>query len=254
MATTQIPQIPDDLLDDMKANPPKGLVSLERARQLELGGIYENLENKFVKKEGLPWLFCVIGPSGAGKDTIVRAAIEKGVLFEANTSTTRGRRPDEAEDAYIWIKAEKGEEERLEDFVSRVKSEEGIELIEYDEHHGHIYGLPRKSLDEAAAKGPVLVRTDNAGAKTFKETLGESYNVVSVFILPEDFEQIWERIQGRGNEHIRFKESIEYVQTASEVTNFYLLNKEYRDPKIGIENSQEAFLGLIAELVKGSAK
>lgn len=248
MATAQMPQ---EYEQEMANNPPRGLLTRDKVENFDVEGVYVNHECASQALNKLPWIFCVIGPSGAGKDTIVKPALDSGIVHKAKTATTRERRTNEAEDAYIWIRANIKEGESLENFISRVEAEEGIKLIEYDEHNGHIYGLPESSLIEAANKGPVLVVTESIGVQTLREKLGDKYNIVSIFILPENYEQVWERNQGRGNETERFKEAIEYIKEAPKIANYFILNKEYRDPRVGIENSQESLSGLVAGLTQG---
>jgi guanylate kinase len=120
--------------------------------------------------EGL--IFLVAGPSGAGKNTIM-----KRVLFLLSdlepiiTHTTRARRPDEVEEVdHHFVTEEEFE---------RLKS--AGELAESQTMFGHQYGSLKRRLEWAIEQGVDLISDyDVLGA----ETLAKLYpdNVVTIFI------------------------------------------------------------------------
>lgn len=128
-------------------------------------------------------------PSGAGKTSIARALLNCGEHFAFSISaTTRPPRPGEREgvDYYFVSDAE---------FQGMV---ERGELAEWAVVHGHRYGTPKKTFDDAAARGVhVLLDIDIQGARQIRVSVPDA---VLIFILPPSGEALVQRIAGRGGE------------------------------------------------------
>lgn len=79
----------------------------------------------------------------------------------------------------------------------------------------------------------------------------DKVNMITIFIVPDSYEQVWKRIQGRGNEEERMETSIGYAVEAPNFTNYYLHNTEYpgqyrRDySKNGLVLAQNSFKELV---------
>ena len=100
-------------------------------------------------------LIIVSGPSGAGKDSIVEALIQRGLpLRMAITATTRSPRPGEQDGVdYHFISPE--------EFGRMIANDQ---LLEWAEVYGNRYGVPRAQVREALERGEsVIVRTDVQG-------------------------------------------------------------------------------------------
>lgn len=228
------------LMDLISSSLPTDLPQIYRYREVEFS-------------EDKPWIICVIGPSGAGKDSIIGPAMKEGLLHMAVTATTRDRREGESEEAQVWMRKRREDEKTVEEYHAHLIEE--YDLIEYDPHHENLYGLPRKSLEEASAKGTVLLRSDVAAVKTYHEKLSDKYNIATIFVVPESYEQIWERMNatGRTNLEVRFNDSVDYVKDAPDVTNYYLYNQVYvktadGDYLPGLDVSRESFSQLVDRL------
>ena len=129
------------------------------------------------------------GPSGGGKTTVRTALVERREDVEFSVSaTTRSARQNEVE----------GEDYR---FTPRSAFEAMIregDLLEWAEVHGELYGTPRDNLWRARASGRhLLLDVDVQGARQLREVEPE---VVTVFLLPPDFERLVDRLRGRGSE------------------------------------------------------
>ena len=132
-------------------------------------------------------LLIVSGPSGSGKDTILKKVFERvpEVKFSIS-SITRPMRPGEVE----------GEKYN---FVSREYFEEMIKndlLLEYNNYVGNYYGTPRGPVDEVIKNGgEIIIEVDVNGARNIKNKVADA---VSIFIMPPSFEVLKARLTGRG--------------------------------------------------------
>ena len=134
-------------------------------------------------------LIIVSGPSGSGKDTILKKVFEKlpEIRFSIS-SITRPMRPGEVEgDKY--------------NFVSREYFEEMIKndlLLEYNNYVGNYYGTPKAPVDKAIAEGAeIIVEVDVNGAANIKK---KAQDAISVFIMPPSFEELSRRLSSRGTD------------------------------------------------------
>ena len=134
-------------------------------------------------------LIIVSGPSGSGKDTILKKVFEKmpDIKFSIS-SITRPMRPGEVE----------GEKYH---FVSREYFEDMIKndlLLEYNNYVGNYYGTPKAPVDEVVEKGgEIIIEVDVNGASNIKKKID---NAVSIFIMPPSFEVLKDRLSSRGTD------------------------------------------------------
>jgi len=134
-------------------------------------------------------LYIVSGPSGAGKGTLVRAILDRVPdIWLSVSATTRRPRPGEEEGKhYIFLSAE--------DFDDLVENDG---LLEWADVHGNRYGTPRAPVEEAITQGKrAVLEIDPQGAFQVKKRMPESE---LIFITPPAFEDLKDRLQGRGSE------------------------------------------------------
>ncbi|MFW5720674.1 MAG: hypothetical protein ACOCXT_06640 [Candidatus Dojkabacteria bacterium] len=192
---------------------------LSQSRKTDYSGIYCN-KRPFVSKDK-PFLIILTGPSGSGKTTF-RDALS-GTVQYATTATSRSRRDGEPEEAYIWMSPPRGEAEDIEAYRTLLVKK--YELLESNEHAGNIYGLPKSSLEASLAKGDTLVAIENNGARALSELLVDKANIIVFFILPDNYEQLRERIGSSRNElERRLQIAEKEITTSQEVTHYYLHN------------------------------
>ncbi len=136
-----------------------------------------------------PLLIVISGPSGAGKDSVIRALKNRGLpIHFVVTATSRPKRPNEVEGVdYL--------------FVSRARFEEMIannELIEHAVVYGEYKGVPRNQVMDALASGKdVILRVDVQGALTLRQQFPEA---VLIFLSAEDLDEIAKRLESRSTE------------------------------------------------------
>lgn len=134
-------------------------------------------------------VFIISGPSGSGKDTILKEVLQKrSDIYFSISSITRAMREGEVE----------GEKYH---FITRKEFEEGLEndaFLEYNKYLDNYYGTPKAPIEENLALGnDVLIECDVNGAAKIREKMPD---VVSVFIMPPSFEVLKKRLSGRGTE------------------------------------------------------
>ena len=131
------------------------------------------------------------GPSAVGKSTVVRRLREQlPDLYFSVSVTTRAPRPGEVDGVdYTFVS-----KERFQQLI-----DDG-ELLEWADIHGglHRSGTPAQPVREATRAGrPVLIEVDLAGAQAVKQAMPE---VVSVFLAPPSWDELVNRLSGRGTE------------------------------------------------------
>lgn len=137
-------------------------------------------------------LFVVSAPSGGGKTSLTRAAVER--LNRENhpaaisvSYTTRAPRPGEQDGVHYH-------------FVSPAEFEAMVQRDEFLEHaqvFGRRYGTGRKATDALLAQGDVILDIDWQGGRQVRARSPES---VSIFILPPSREELQRRLRGRAQD------------------------------------------------------
>lgn len=134
-------------------------------------------------------LFIVSGPSGSGKDTVLKEFFKICPEVEFSiSSVTRPMRAGEIEgEKYNFISREKFELMIAED-----------RLLEHNVFVGNYYGTPKAPVEKCVAEGrDMIIEIDVNGAAQIREKLPEA---VSVFIMPPSLEVLKQRLSGRGTE------------------------------------------------------
>ena len=110
-----------------------------------------------------PTTFVVVvsGPSGAGKDTVIRAALaQDDSLATVATVKTRPPRPGEVDGVHQVFLSEDEFDQWLAD----------DRFLEHADVYGHRSGVPREAVEALLRDGKtVILRTDVQGARTLKQ-------------------------------------------------------------------------------------
>ncbi len=123
------------------------------------------------------------GPGGAGKGTIARALVDGDPRLSLSRSwTTRDRRADDAEDAYVFVPRS--------EFDGRL---EAGGFLEWNEFLGCAYGTP---VPDADATGDLLLEIDVAGGR---QVLDHMPGALCLFVDAPDDAELRRRLLGRGD-------------------------------------------------------
>jgi len=129
------------------------------------------------------------GPSGVGKDTIMKGLMEqhKGEFAHVVSSTTREMRAYESQgNPYYFVSSE--------EFDRLVKSGE---IFEHTERHGTKRGMNRKAFDDILEAGKIPIKDcDAVGLKALKKLYGKKVFGVYIVAPKEDVER---RLVARGD-------------------------------------------------------
>jgi len=136
-----------------------------------------------------PLLIVISGPSGVGKDSVVKGLMERDHhLHFVITTTSRSPRENEHHgvDYYFTTK---------ENFESMIAKND---FIEYALVYEQYKGVAKQQVRDAFASGKdVIMRLDVQGAATMRKLFPEA---VLIFLLPSSEEELIFRLKDRGTE------------------------------------------------------
>jgi guanylate kinase len=135
-------------------------------------------------------LFILSAPSGAGKDTLIRALQPEQVGIQRVVSyTTRPPRPDERN----------GIDYHFVDTATMRAMQAAGDLVECTEFiPGRLYGTPRQAVDDDIRAGrDVLIKPEVLGAAEVKQAYPDA---VMIFLSPLSAYEATRRMESRGSE------------------------------------------------------
>ncbi len=138
-------------------------------------------------KRGL--LVVLSGPSGVGKDTIIKRLLELDPnLLYSVSHTTRKPRPGEVEGVnYTFVSREKFEQ------LARAGN-----FLEHASYDGNLYGTPAGPVEDARSSGrDILLKIEVKGAGQVRERVPDAF---FIFIAPPSPEELVRRQKLRGSE------------------------------------------------------
>ena len=138
----------------------------------------------------MPGLLIVItAPSGAGKSSLIAAALKADPALRLSVSyTTRAPRPGEQD----------GREYNFVDEKTFLAMLERAEFLESAEVHGYRYGTSEAAINrELAARHDLILEIDWQGAQQVRRLYPDC---IGIFILPPSIDELERRMQKRGQD------------------------------------------------------
>jgi len=171
-------------------------------------------------------LFIISAPSGAGKSSLVSAALAEDLRLALSVSfTTRPPRAGEVNGReYHFV-----DRETFDSMLARG------EFLESAEVHGNRYGTSKKWIAEARAEGlDILLEIDWQGAQQVRAAFPDA---VSIFILPPPpiLQELERRLRGRGQDteeaiQRRLRDAREEIIHVAEF-DYVIINKEFEEAR-----------------------
>ena len=177
------------------------------------------MKEELLARQRNPLLIVISGPSGVGKDSVLKRMKERGVdLNFVVTVATRERRADEVEGKdYFFIS-----EEEFEGMLERG------ELIEHARVYDHFKGIPKAQVQGALRSGKdTIMRVDVQGAQTVRELYPKA---LLIFLSTETEGELIERLNARGSEtpeslKLRLETLRRELETV-DIFDYYVLNPD----------------------------
>ena len=134
-------------------------------------------------------LFVITAPSGAGKSSLINAALKDDPSLRLSVSyTTRAPRPGE----------QNGREYHFVDQPTFLAMRGRGEFLESAEVHGNHYGTAKRVILDAVENGEDLIlEIDWQGAQQVRRLYPDC---VGIFILPPSIEELERRMRSRGQD------------------------------------------------------
>lgn len=165
-------------------------------------------------------MIIISAPSGAGKTTLVKAAIATVEGLVASVShTTRRIRPGEVDgEDYFFI-----------DVASFKKLATEDAFLEHANVFGNLYGTSDEQIRRQLGAGrDIILEIDWQGARRIQELYPTA---VSIFVLPPSEDELRRRLEARGGDSVevieqRMREAVNEISHAGEY-DFLVVNDEF---------------------------
>jgi guanylate kinase len=177
-------------------------------------------------------LIVISGPSGVGKDTVLRRLFElaPGLTYSVSY-TTRPPRPGEVDGRSYTFVSEP-------EFLALIEQRE---LLEWAKVYDHYYGTSRRRVEEALERGDdIILKIDVQGAGFVRRRKPDA---LFIFITPPSTEELLSRLTGRNTEspealELRHSEALVELGLAQEYEHV-VCNRD-------VDECAREILGLIA--------
>ena len=141
-----------------------------------------------MKNDAVKNLFVLSGPSGCGKDTVIRCLrLMRDDIFLSVSCTTRSPREGEKEGVDYY-------------YMSKDEFKELIgtgQMLEYNFYAGNYYGTSKEELDRGLSAGKIMMLViDVHGAHNVRRIYPDA---TLIFLMPPSVEVLKERIARRGS-------------------------------------------------------
>ena len=176
--------------------------------------------------------FIISGLSGTGKTTIARSLISKFDNIDMSVSfTTREKRVNEINGIdYNFINKEL--------FETMIKEEK---FIEYEHIYNNLYGTSKDAIIDVLSNNKnILLDVNYEGFESLKKN--QSFNIVSLFILPPSMDILIDRLKKRGESDDNIKRRMNSVKNEvfhSQKYDYIVINDSLQE---AIQSVQSIYL------------
>jgi len=160
----------------------------------------------------------ISAPSGAGKSTMIRHLLEKGVKLEFSVSATTSKpRVNEKNGVEYYFLS-------VAEFKKKIAKGDFVEWEEV--YKNQYYGTLKSEIDRIWAKGNhVLFDVDVKGGINLKKIFG--HNAISIFIMPPSVRELEKRLLRRGTDdpsliRTRVSKAAQEIKLADEFDNIVI--------------------------------
>lgn len=180
-----------------------------------------------------PLLIVISGPSGVGKDAVIRALQKRGLdLHVVVTMTDREPRNNEVDGVdYIFVS-----HERFKELIAQDA------FLEHAVVYGDLKGIPKEQIRNAmASKKDVIIRVDVQGAETLRAVCPDA---VSIFLIPTSEKEWHARLKNRQSEsqEVLEKRMNEIESELQQLPNFDYMVVNAQDR---LEDTVDAIIAII---------
>jgi guanylate kinase len=177
------------------------------------------------------FLFVLSGPSGVGKDTLLKELLKTDLkITKCVTYTTRPPRTGEVDGVdYKFISLAEFEE---------LKKDNAF--LEWAEIGGNLYATPRDFVERKLEEGEdIILKIDVQGATRVKELFPEA---ILIFVAPPSLEVLAERMRKRGSPEEEIERRLEIASREMEMARNYQF--------VLVNNDLEETLEKLYEIIK----
>ncbi len=164
-------------------------------------------------------LFVLVGPPGVGKNALINIALnDLDNMSQLATATTRSIRPTEKE----------GREHIFVDMDTFRQMIADNDLLEWQQVHLNLYGIPRQVLEDAFANGHDLAADIDVLGATYIRSLYPR-NVVLIFTKPPSLQALENRMRQRGEPDAEIAKRMKRVameMTYEPLCDYVIVNDE----------------------------
>lgn len=170
-------------------------------------------------------IFVFVGPSGAGKTTLIDGIKNELNIPNLITHTTREKRKGEVNGENYY-------------FVS-VEEFNKLDKIEYAEYSGNYYGLSKNEIDNKLKyNNQVLITQEKNGALKTKEVYGDSVKIIYLYVSLETMKR---RMKDRGDSEEVISQRINNAINSKEFDNINIADYVLINEDGMLENNIELF-------------
>ena len=134
-------------------------------------------------------LIVISGPSGVGKDTLIRRLLEldKNLVYSVSGTTRQPRPGEKPDENYTFLTRE-----QFETLVAKGT------FLEHAIYNGHLYGTFRDRVEKARSAGrDVVLKIDVQGAEQVRRLVPDA---VFIFVVAPSEQELEHRQEQRGSE------------------------------------------------------